>query len=69
MVRPVNGRHLWLVACAALVAMAMTLPAAAQSTGMVRGVVKDAAGKTLYVWPDSLIAPISTVFTSGLPSR
>jgi tetratricopeptide (TPR) repeat protein len=45
MVRPVNGRHLWLVACAALVAIAMTLPAAAQSTGMVRGVVKDAAGK------------------------
>lgn len=45
MVRPMNGRHLWLMACAALVAMAMTLPAAAQSTGMVRGVVKDAAGK------------------------
>ena len=47
MVRPVNGRQLWLVACAALVAIAMTLPAAAQSTGMVRGVVKDAAGKTV----------------------
>jgi tetratricopeptide (TPR) repeat protein len=47
MVRPVNGRHLWLVACAALVAIAMTLPVAAQSTGMVRGVVKDAAGKTV----------------------
>ena len=47
MVRPVNGRQLWLVACAALVAMAMTLPVAAQSTGMVRGVVKDAAGKTV----------------------
>ena len=45
MVRPLNGRHLWLMACAALVAMAVTLPAAAQSTGMVRGVVKDAAGK------------------------
>jgi tetratricopeptide (TPR) repeat protein len=45
MVRRLNGRHLWLVACAALVAMAVTLPAAAQSTGMVRGVVKDAAGK------------------------
>ena len=45
MVRPMNGRHLWLMACAALVAMAMTLPAAAQSTGMVRGSVKDAAGK------------------------
>ena len=47
MVRPVNGRQLWLVACAALVAIALTLPAAAQSTGMVRGVVKDAAGKTV----------------------
>jgi hypothetical protein len=47
MVRPVNGRQLWLVACAALVALALTLPAAAQSTGMVRGVVKDAAGKTV----------------------
>ena len=47
MFRPVNGRHPWLVTCAALVAMAMTLPVAAQSTGMVRGVVKDAAGKTV----------------------
>ena len=47
MVRPLNGRHLWLMACAALVAMAMTLPAAAQSTGLVRGVVKDAAGKPI----------------------
>ena len=47
MVRPVNGRHLCLMACAALVAMAIALPAAAQSTGMVRGVVKDAAGKTV----------------------
>jgi tetratricopeptide (TPR) repeat protein len=45
MVRPMNGRHLWLMASAALVAMALTLPAAAQSTGMVRGSVKDAAGK------------------------
>ena len=47
MVRPVNGRHLCLMAGAALVAMAIALPAAAQSTGMVRGVVKDAAGKTV----------------------
>src|ERR1700730_17611554 len=45
MVRRLNGRHLWLVACGALVAVAVTLPTAAQSTGMVRGVVKDAAGK------------------------
>ena len=45
MVRRLNGRHAWLVACAALVALAIALPAAAQSTGMVRGVVKDASGK------------------------
>ena len=47
MVRPLNGRHLWRVACAALVALAIALPVAAQSTGMIRGVVKDASGKTV----------------------
>jgi tetratricopeptide (TPR) repeat protein len=45
MVRGLNGRHRWLVACAALFALALAMPAAAQSTGMVRGVVKDATGK------------------------
>ena len=45
MVRRLNGRHTWLVACAALVALAMAVPASAQSTGMIRGIVKDAAGK------------------------
>jgi tetratricopeptide (TPR) repeat protein len=45
MIRGLNGRHPWLVACAALFALALALPAAAQSTGMVRGVVKDATGK------------------------
>ena len=45
MVRRLNGRLPWLVACAALLALAMALPAAAQSTGMVRGVVKDAHGQ------------------------
>src|SRR5205814_1051101 len=45
MVRGLNGRHPWLVACAALFALALTTPARAQSTGMVRGVVKDATGK------------------------
>jgi Flp pilus assembly protein TadD len=45
MIRGLNGRHPWLVACAALFALALTMPAAAQSTGMVRGVVKDASGK------------------------
>src|SRR4029077_19568987 len=45
MIRGLNGRHRWLVACAALFALALAMPAAAQSTGMVRGVVKDATGK------------------------
>jgi len=45
MVRGLNGRHLWLVACAALFALSLTMPAAAQSTGMIRGSVKDATGK------------------------
>jgi tetratricopeptide (TPR) repeat protein len=45
MVRGLNGRHPWLVACAALFALALSLPAAGQSTGMVRGQVKDPSGK------------------------
>jgi tetratricopeptide (TPR) repeat protein len=45
MIRGLNGRHRWLVACAALFALSLTLPAAAQSTGMIRGSVKDATGK------------------------
>ena len=45
MVRGLNGRHGCVVACAALFALALTMPAAAQSTGLVRGEVKDATGK------------------------
>src|SRR5262249_62032805 len=45
MVRGFNGRHQWLVACAALFALAVTMPAAGQSTGMVRGQVVDTTGK------------------------
>lgn len=44
MVRRVNGRFLWL-AGTALLALAIAQPAAAQSTGMVKGVVKDASGQ------------------------
>jgi tetratricopeptide (TPR) repeat protein len=44
MVRRVNGRLLWL-AGVALVALALAQPAAAQSTGMIKGVVKDATGQ------------------------
>jgi tetratricopeptide (TPR) repeat protein len=47
MIRGLNGRHRWLVACAALFALSLTLPAAAQSTGMIRGSVKDASGKPI----------------------
>jgi tetratricopeptide (TPR) repeat protein len=45
MVRHVNGRHIWLAACVALAALTLARPAAAQSTGMVRGVVKDMQGQ------------------------
>src|SRR6516225_11757457 len=45
MIRRGNGRALWLTACAAALALAMAAPATAQSTGMVRGVVKDAQGQ------------------------
>ena len=45
MVRRLNGRLPWLVACAAVLTLALVSPALAQSTGMIRGVVKDATGK------------------------
>src|SRR5471032_1685072 len=45
MVRRLNGRLPWLVACAAVLALTLVSPALAQSTGMVRGVVKDASCK------------------------
>jgi tetratricopeptide (TPR) repeat protein len=45
MVRRLNGRLPWLGACAAVLSLTLVSPALAQSTGMVRGVVKDAAGK------------------------
>jgi tetratricopeptide (TPR) repeat protein len=38
-------RQLWLAACAAALALAVALPAAAQSTGLVKGVVLDATGQ------------------------
>ena len=45
MVRRVNGRLLWLVAGVALATVTLARPAAAQSTGMVRGIVKDMQGQ------------------------
>jgi tetratricopeptide (TPR) repeat protein len=45
MVRRLNGRLPWLALCAAVLSLALGSTAFAQSTGMIRGVVKDAAGK------------------------
>ncbi|HEV3139765.1 MAG TPA: carboxypeptidase regulatory-like domain-containing protein, partial [Vicinamibacterales bacterium] len=45
MVRRLKIRQLWLAACAAAVALAVALPATAQSTGIVKGVVLDATGQ------------------------
>jgi len=45
MVRRFNIRQPWLAACAAAVALAVALPAAAQSTGIVKGVVLDSTGQ------------------------
>ena len=44
MIRRFNIRQLRLAACAAAVALAVALPATAQSTGIVKGVVLDATG-------------------------
>ena len=40
-----TGRRVVLLACAVIVAFAVTLPAAAQSTGMVKGKVVDVKGQ------------------------
>jgi tetratricopeptide (TPR) repeat protein len=45
MVCRMNGRLPWLVACVAVFALAIALSVAAQSTGMVKGVVKDMQGQ------------------------
>jgi tetratricopeptide (TPR) repeat protein len=45
MIRRVNGRRSWLLAFAAVAALATALPAVAQSTGLVKGVVKDDKGQ------------------------
>ena len=45
MVRRINGRPTWLSMLAIVAALAMAVPAAAQSTGMVKGVVTDDKGQ------------------------
>src|ERR1043165_6596793 len=45
MVRRTNGRPLWLSTLAFAAALAIALPAAAQSTAIVKGTVKDDKGQ------------------------
>ncbi len=47
MIRRVNGRLLGLAACAAAFALVVAAPVQAQSTGMVRGTVKDTQGQPI----------------------
>jgi tetratricopeptide (TPR) repeat protein len=45
MVRRINGRPAWLAMLAIVAALAMAAPVAAQSTGMVKGIVTDDKGQ------------------------
>ena len=45
MIRRISGRHVHLTLFACLAALALAVPAAAQSTGMVKGTVKDEKGQ------------------------
>lgn len=45
MVRRFSGRSLWVATLAAVAALTLAMPAAAQSTGMVRGMVADDKGQ------------------------
>jgi tetratricopeptide (TPR) repeat protein len=45
MVRQMNGRQAWRFALASLAALSIALPALAQSTGMIRGTIKDEKGQ------------------------
>jgi tetratricopeptide (TPR) repeat protein len=47
MVRRMNGRRPWLMAFAAVATLATALPVAAQSTGLVKGIVKDDKGQAV----------------------
>src|SRR5262249_52929803 len=60
MIRRLNGCHAWLVAFASVAALSMAAPVAAQSTGMVKGTVKDDKGQPVEG------AKISIDFTDGV---
>jgi tetratricopeptide (TPR) repeat protein len=47
MIRRLNGRHAWGGVCAGILALVLAVPAAAQSTGMVKGLVRDDKGQPI----------------------
>src|SRR5438034_6456655 len=47
MIRRINGRHVWLTAFACAAALTIASPTVAQSTGMVKGTVKDDKGQAV----------------------
>src|SRR5207248_5649901 len=60
MIRRVNGRHAWVLVCAGIVALGLASSAAAQTTGMVKGLVRDDKGQPV----DG--AKITIEFTEGV---
>src|SRR5713226_3358686 len=63
MIRRLNGRHGWLVVCASAAALSMAVPVAAQTTGMVKGMVKDEKGQPVEG------AKITIEFADGVNRR
>jgi tetratricopeptide (TPR) repeat protein len=60
MIRRVNGRHAWVLVCAGILAAGLAAPVAAQTTGMVKGLVRDDKGQPV----DG--AKITIEFTDGV---
>jgi len=68
MVSRLSGRLPWLVACVTALSLAVAAPALAQSTGMIKGVVKDASGQ--YQQVNSNILQIENEYYSFIrPKR
>ena len=63
MVRRIQVQPTWLLAAALVAAIAIALPAAAQSTGMIKGTVKDDKGQLV----DS--AKVTIVMSGGTGRR
>ena len=60
MIRRFDGRHVRLVVCAGILAFGIAVSAAAQTTGMIKGLVRDEKGQPVEG------AKVSIEFTEGL---